>query len=132
MIGNSKMNNLENSILIKSTNIFSSSFEFGFEQINLFGNDKLNISLSQPNRAESGELSFRLLGLSDKNGILPYTDYIVDVSPSGRQKDLTISYYKNFSDNFKIGVNTLFTDDIGHISKNDIEKNILLSAVVSF
>ena len=132
MIGNSKMNNLENSILIKSTNMFSSSFEFGFEQINLFGNDKLNISLSQPNRTESGELSFRLLGLSDKNGILPYTDYIVDVSPSGRQKDLTISYYKNFSDNFKIGVNTLFTDDIGHISKNDIDKNILLSAVVSF
>ena len=131
-LGNSKMNNLENSIFMKSTNMLSSSFEFGFEQINLFSNDKLNISLSQPNRAESGEFSFRLLGLSDKNGILPYTDYKVDISPSGRQKDLTISYYKNFSDNFKIGVNTLFTDDIGHISKNGIDKNILLSAVVSF
>ena len=132
MIGSSKINNLNNSILFNSTNIISSSFEFGYEQINLFDNDKLSISLSQPNKVEAGKMSFRLFGLADKNGILPFTDHTIDVSPSGRQKDLKISYYKNLSDNFKIGVKALFTDDLGHISNEFIDRDILVSGVISF
>ena len=132
MMGNTKINNLDNTIFTKSTNILSSSFEFGFEQINLLGDDKINISLSQPNRAEDGQMSFRLFGLADKNGILPYTDHTINVSPSGRQKDLKISYYKNITDNFKIGVKALFTDDLGHISNEFIDRDILVSGVISF
>ena len=132
MIGDSKINNLDNTIFTKSTNILSSSFEFGFEQINLLGNDKLNISLSQPNRAEDGQMSFRLLGLADKNGVLPYIDHTINVSPSGRQKDLKISYYQNLSDNFKIGIKALFTDDLGHISSDFIDREILVSGIMNF
>ena len=44
----------------------------------------------------------------------------INVSPSGRQKDLKISYYQNLSDNFKIGIKALLTDDLGHISNNFI------------
>lgn len=132
MIGDTKINNLDNTIFTKSTNILSSSFEFGFEQINLLGDDKINISFSQPNRAEDGQMSFRLFGLADKNGILPYTDHTINVSPSGRQKDLKISYYKNITDNFKIGVKALFTDDLGHISNKFIDRDILVSGVINF
>ena len=132
MMGDTKINNLDNTIFTKSTNILSSSFEFGFEQINLLGDDKINISLSQPNRAEDGQMSFRLFGLADKNGILPYTDHTINVSPSGRQKDLKISYYKNITDNFKIGVKALFTDDLGHIRSEFIDRDILVSGVISF
>ena len=112
--------------------MFSSSFEFGFEQINLFGNDKLNISLSQPNRTESGELSFRLLGLSDKNGILPYTDYIVDVSPSGRQKDITLSYIKEFDSSLRLGLKTVITDDLGHLKQDNFDTNFIFTGSFKF
>ena len=59
---------------------------------NPINSDQLNISLSQPNRVEQGEMTFRFMGLADKNGVLPYQDHKISLSPSGRQNDLTVSY----------------------------------------
>ena len=93
MFGNSRLDNIKNSLIVDTSNVLSSSFEVNYELKNLFSNDQLNISLSQPNRVEQGDMTFRFMGLADENGVLPYQDHKVSLSPSGRQKDLTLSYY---------------------------------------
>ena len=132
MFGNSKLDNAKNSLIVDTSNVLSSSFEVNYELKNLFSNDQLNISLSQPNRVEQGDMTFRFMGLADKNGVLPYQDHKVSLSPSGRQKDLTVSYYKNHSRNLKTGIKAVLTDDLGHVKNNSLDTNLLLSASLIF
>ena len=112
--------------------MLSSSFELNYELINIIKNDRFNISLSQPNKVEDGDMTFRFLGLADKNGILPYQDHKVNLSPSGRQKDLAFSYHKKYKSNLKTGIKAVFTDDLGHIKNNDLNKNLFLLATYNF
>ena len=132
MFGNSKLDNARNSLIVDTSNVLSSSFEVNYELKNLFDNDQLNISFSQPNRVENGEMTFRFMGLADKNGILPYQDHKISLTPSGRQKDLTVSYYKNHLKNLKTGIKAVLTDDLGHIKDNNLNKNLFLSATYNF
>jgi subtilisin family serine protease len=132
MFGNSRLDNIKNSLIVDTSNVLSSSFEVNYELKNLFSNDQLNISLSQPNRVEQGDMTFRFMGLADENGVLPYQDHKVSLSPSGRQKDLTLSYYKNHSKNLKTGIKAVFTDDLGHVKNNSLDTNLLLSASYNF
>ena len=132
MFGESKLDNMQNSLIVDTSNVLSSSFEFIYELKDVLENDQLNISFSQPNRVEKGEMTFRLMGLADKNGVLPYQDHEISLNPSGRQKDLTISYYKNHSRNLKTGITTILTDDLGHVKDNNLETNLFLTATYSF
>ena len=132
MFGNSKLDNVKNSFIVDTSNVLSSSFEINYELKNLFDNDQFNISLSQPNRVEQGDMTFRFMGLADINGILPYQDHKVSLSPSGRQKDLTVSYYKNHSRNLKTGIKVVLTDDLGHVKNKSTDTNLLLSASYNF
>ena len=75
---------------------------------------------------------FPFVGLSNKNGGLPYEDHKISLSPSGRQKDLTLSYYKNHANNLKTGIKAIITDDLGHVKKDNLDTNLLLSATYSF
>ena len=70
--------------------------------------------------------------LSDKNGIIPFKDHKINLSPSGRQKDLTLSYKKSINKNIKLGLKTIITDDIGHIKDRDLNTEFLLTGSVSF
>ena len=132
MFGNSKLENSQNSLIVNSSDVLSSSFEINYELKNLFENDQLNISLSQPNRVEQGDMTFRFMGLADSNGVLPYQDHKVSLSPSGRQKDLTLSYYTSHSNNFKTGIKAILTDDLGHVKNNSLSTNLLISTSLSF
>ncbi len=132
MIGNSKTSSNINSIIVDSSNVISSSFEINYELKNIFKKDQLDISFSQPNKVEHGDMTFRLMGLADKNGILPYTDYKINLKPSGRQKDLTISYYKNHTNNFRTGFKTIITDDMGHVKNSNLVSNFMLTTSLTF
>jgi len=132
MLGNSKLDKSDNSFIVDSSDVLSSSFEVNYEFKNPLKNDQFNISFSQPNRVEKGDMTFRFVGLSNKNGVLPYEDHKVSLSPSGRQKDLTVSYYKNHSNNLKTGIKAVITDDLGHVKQNNLDTNLLLSATYSF
>ena len=132
MFGNSKLDNAKNSLIVDTSNVLSSSFEINYELKNLFKNDQFNISLSQPNRVEQGDMTFRFVGLADKNGVLPYQDYKVSLAPTGRQKDLTFNYITNHSDHLKTGIKAIITDDLGHIKNNNLDTNLLLSATFNF
>ena len=132
IIGNSRLNNSENSFIIDTSKVLSSSFEFVYKLKNLFDNDEFNISISQPNRVEKGEMTFGLLGLADKNGILPYEKHTLSLTPSGRQKDLILSYYRNHSKNFKTGFKSIITDDLGHYKNSNLDTNFIFSASLAF
>jgi len=132
MIGSSKTDNNLNSIIVDASNVVSSSFEINYELKNIFKKDQFGVSFSQPNRVEKGDMTFRLMGLADKNGILPYKDHKIELAPSGRQKDLTISYYRNHSNNFKTGFKTIITDDMSHIKDSKLKSNFMLTTSLTF
>ena len=130
--GFSNLKNNYNNFIIGSSKVLSASFEIDYELNNVFGNDKLNFTLSQPNRVEKGDMRFRLIGLSNKNGIIPYQDHTISLSPNGRQKDLILSYYKNFTDDFKFGLKSIVTDDLGHIKDDNLRTNFFATFSTSF
>ena len=76
--------------------------------------------------------TFRLIGLPDKDGNIPYNDHVIGLSPSGREIDLFIGYYTEHSKNLKTGIKTIFTDDLGHRKSDDLDFNILLTASYVF
>ena len=132
MMGLSELDNFKNTFISESSELLSSSFEFNYESNSIFDNNKLKISLSQPNRVEKGDMTFRLIGLADKDGNIPYNDHVIDLSPSGRQIDLSIGYYTEHSKNLKTGIKTIFTDDLGHRKSDNLDSNILFTASYIF
>ena len=131
-LGFSNFKNNYNNFIIGSSDVLSTNFEIDYELNNIFGDDKFSLSVSQPNRVEKGNMKFRLIGLSDKNGIIPYNDHLINLSPSGRQKDLILSYYKSINENINLGIKTFVTDDIGHRKRGKLDTNILISGTLSF
>ena len=77
-------------------------------------------------------MKFRFIGLSDKNGVIPYNDYIIELSPSGRQKDITLNYIKKFDNFFKIGLKTIITDDLGHFKRDKLDTNFIFTGSYKF
>ena len=77
-------------------------------------------------------MKFRLIGLSDKNGIIPYQDHVISLNPNGRHKDLILSYYKYIGDGFKIGLKSIITDDLGHVKDNNLRTKFLATFSLSF
>ena len=131
-LGFSNLKNNYSNFIIGSSEVLSTSFEIDYELNNIFGNDKFNFTLSQPNRVEKGDMKFRLIGLSNKNGIIPYQDHTINLSPNGRQKDLILSYYKNLKNNFKFGLKSIVTDDLGHIKDSNLMTNFFATFSLNF
>ena len=130
--GISQLKNGENNFIIGSSKVLSSSFEVDYQLNNIFGKDSFNFIYSQPNRIENGDMKFRFIGLSDKNGVIPYKDHIIELSPSGRQKDISLSYMKEFDGALKVGFKSVITDELGHIKQNKLGANFILTGSVKF
>ena len=77
-------------------------------------------------------MKFRFIGLSDKNGIIPYKDHSIKLSPSGRQKDITLSYIKEFDSSLRLGLKTIITDDLGHIKQDKLDTNFIFTGSFKF
>ena len=132
MIGKSSLKNEENSFVVSTSEVYSSSYEINYEMKNLLNKDVLNISLSQPNIVESGNMRVGLLGLNDRQGLIPYNIYEISLEPSGRQTDLTLSYYSEPFKNIKTGFKAVVTDDLGHVKNQNLSTNFIFTAKLSF
>ena len=77
-------------------------------------------------------MTLSVIGLSNKNGIIPYQDHSINLSPNGIQKDLILSYYKNFTDDFKFGLKSIVTDDLGHIKDSNLMTNFFATFSLNF
>jgi len=102
-----------------ANDVKSSSYALAFEQGDLFGDDKLTMSVSQPNRVESGSVTVRLTNLSDSEGNLTYSDQSVPLSPSGRQVDIGIAYDKKLGKDWAIRSKIVATKDKNHVEDGD-------------
>ena len=126
LIGNSNFNASNNSLLTGANSVNSSSLAMTFEKFNLLDNDRLSISLSQPNTVESGSLGVKLTNLPNSNGDLSYRQEAISLTPSGRQLDLGLTYERTFSKNTSVKAKALVTHDKNHIaSNNDVYSGFL-------
>ncbi len=113
--GSSSMSRPDYGILSGAEKVKSSSFGLSLEKNNVFGNDTLAVSLSQPNRVDSGSMDVRLTNLSDSEGNLTYTNRSVSIAPSGRQKDLGVSYRRRVSDRLTLSAKLVATRELNHV-----------------
>jgi hypothetical protein len=105
-------------------NVIADTFALSFDTFNVFGNDKLSISLSQPHRVNSGTMGMQIAGLADSDGNIPYTYHDISLTPSGRQVDLSIGYSKDISKNTTIGARFIHTKEAGHVKSAQDENSI--------
>ena len=131
--GTTDVKNSNNSLIRNIDDIYTSSFAFNYFKPNIFfNNSKLNFSISQPQRVESGSMTYDVSGLNDKDGNLNYTTYTSDLDPSGRQMNLSIMY--SISD--KIGTNYIIEskliNDHGHVSRDDLDYQLAASMLYEF
>ena len=113
--GVSNMERQDYGIISGASDVVSSSFGLALEKRNLFGNDALSVSFGQPNRVENGSMTVKLSNLPDSNGNLTYRNQSVSVAPSGRQKDLGITYTRSVNDNFTLSTKIMATDELNHV-----------------
>ena len=119
LMGKSDLNTNNYSLLTGANGVSSSSLAVTFEKFNLFDKDHLSISLSQPNRVESGSLGVKLTNLSNSNGDLSYNETIVSLKPSGRQLDLGLTYESTVSKNTTIKAKVVATHDKNHVANTE-------------
>ena len=105
-------------------NVTADTFALSFDTFNVFGNDKLSISMSQPHRVNSGTMGMQIAGLADSDGNIPYTYHDISLTPSGRQVDLSIEYSKDISENATIGARFIHTKEAGHVKSAQDENSI--------
>ena len=132
-IGTTDVKNNNNSLIRNIDDIYTSSFAVNYSKPNiLLNNSKLSLSISQPQRVESGSMTYDIPGLNNEDGSLNYTTYTSDLDPSGRQFDISIRY----SASDKMGINYLvenkLINDHGHISRGGLDYQLAASMIYKF
>ena len=90
-LGTTQINTNQNSLIKNIDDVYTSNFVVNYSQPNFFiDNSRISFSISQPQRVESGNITYDLPGLNNTDGSLNYTTYTSDLKPSGRQLDLSI------------------------------------------
>ena len=115
---NTNFRGSENSLLTGANNIISSSYFFGYNHKKIFSNDEILFYFSQPNRVEKGDINLKLTNLPDKKGNITYTNYSVNLLPSGRQKDFGISYKKIVNKDYFLNLKFIGTKENNHVKEN--------------
>jgi len=77
--GTTQINTNKNSLIKNIDDVYTSNFIVNYSQPNFFiDNSTISFSISQPQRVESGNITFDLPGLNNKDGSLNYTTYTSD------------------------------------------------------
>ena len=74
LFASSQMDNQSNTMFYGSEDVMSDSYSLIGEKTDIFGNDKLEFAISQPNRVSSGSMNIRLSNLADMDGNITYTN----------------------------------------------------------
>ncbi|MAK10575.1 MAG: hypothetical protein CBC43_001560 [Rhizobiales bacterium TMED83] len=137
---NSEMFNRGHTMLSGVDQAVSNSFGLNLEGSNIWGSDRLEISLAQPNRIQEGSMRVRVTNLADAKGNLTYRSELVGLEPSGRQIDLSVGYAREVSSDFVFSTKLSRTSQLNHVrDADDITsaylgvryKNLLIGASTS-
>lgn len=99
------------------SNVTFSGFQVGLKAQNVFTkSDDLSLTLSQPMRMESGEMSMSIPVGRTQDGTILYENVTGSLSPSGRQLDLGIAYKFRPGSNSVAQFGFTYSSDAGHVS----------------
>ena len=120
----STLNYSYSSLIESATELVSDNFELAiakdFDKLGF----KTVLSISQPNRIQSGTLSFNQPSLATLNGDIYYDKKDVSLKPSGRQIDLGIGFVKDINEDGQIITKFTVQDEYNHNKNNDMEFGI--------
>ena len=122
----------ENSLVSKTDNIYTSRFNISYNLKNIFSeNEKIKLSISQPTRVEKGTMEFKLPGLADVNGNIPYKYEDLSLEPEKRQIDFEIKYMKNLREKMYLSVGGGLKTNANH-SNDGLNSSIGTSFLYKF
>ena len=124
LFASSQMDNQSNTMFYGSEDVMSDSYSLIGEKTDIFGNDKLEFAISQPNRVSSGSMNIRLSNLADIDGNITY----ISLDPSGRQIDVAFAYAKQFSKDFVMSTKFTQTSNLSHIKSSEKEYSSFVGA----
>ena len=119
--GLTKMNVNGVGLLNDIKDVTSTSFAFEVARpIGLNEQDSVHIGISQPLRVESGNAKIMVPQLYGTGGSLNFSETSVDLSPSGRQVDVSLGYQATVNDAVNVGVQLAVSKDYGHVKSDDL------------
>ncbi len=94
--------------------------------------DHLSVSIGQPNRVETGTMTFRIPELADSEGNLTYANREIDLNPSGRQIDFGIDYVTKLDNDLILGFKHTLSKDFNHIDSSALNNTVTFTAKIDF
>ncbi len=113
-LAKSDMTRPTESYINSANSVKSSSVSLIASQQNITGDDRLSLSISQPNRVNGGDMSIRLSNLAESDGSISYRDSNINLEPTGRQMVYGLSYSKDLSEGIGFSVKHLLTSNLNH------------------
>ena len=121
--------NNDNNLLENVSNIYTSNFGFFINSEDVFKDkDKIEFSISQPQRVEHGSAQLLIPLRNDINGDLKFDQISIDLEPSGRQLDLSLKYKSKINKNMIINFENITTNNHNHTVTNKIN-NIFITSL---
>ena len=122
----------ENSLVSKTDNLLTSRFNVSYNLKDIFtDNEKIKFSISQPTRVEKGNMQFKLPGLADVNGNIPYSYEDLSLEPEKRQIDFEIKYMRNLKENIYLSVGGGINKNANH-SSDSLNSSLSTSFLFKF
>ena len=108
------------SYIDSASSVKSSSVSLIASQQNIMGDDRLSLSVSQPNRVSGGDMSIRLSNLAEADGSISYRNSHINLEPTGRQIVYGLSYRKDLDDDIGFSIKHLLTSNLNHNKDSDV------------
>ncbi len=132
-IGHSTLDTPVHSLIGEVSPITSSSFNLILNKYGVMhDDDRLSVSIGQPNRVETGTMTFRIPELADSEGNLTYANREIDLNPSGRQIDIGIDYVTKLDNDLIFGFKNTLSKDYNHIKSNNVDLATTLTVRYTF
>ena len=132
-VGSTVMNVNGVGLLNDITDVTSTSFAFEIARpIGLSERDSIHVGISQPLRVETGDANIMIPQLYETGGNLNFSEAKVDLSPSGRQVDVSLGYQATLSDAFHVGLQFAVSQDYGHVKSDELVNSTFAFMRVEF
>ena len=132
-VGYSTLDTPVHSLIGEVSPITSSSFNLILNKYGVMHDkDRLSISIGQPNRVETGTMTFRIPELADSEGNLTYANREIDLNPSGRQLDFGIDYVTKLDNDLILGFKHTLSKDFNHIDSSALNNTVTFTAKIDF
>ena len=122
-LATTNMSRPDSSFIDSASNVKSSSLALVASQKNILGDDQFSLSVSQPNRINSGEMSIRMANLAESDGTISYKNKSISLNAGGKEMAYGLSYRRDFDDHFGFSLKHILTSNLNHIEDAKIARS---------